>query len=486
MSQPFLSKQPNNNCGSACGSTLETLVNPLAALSRSYKPVEDLESLELLAVLGGGASGTVYKVFDSFSSKLLALKVVPKDETCPSEAEALQEEQTALRLAVGDSRFLQLKSSFHDTRNYYFLTALHEHGDLDVELRKHKRFPLTKVRFYAAQLIVTLEALHMRGILHRDIKPENILFDARGNLVIADFGLARVFDTGSSDSSQFQTGLSSLSSGPLKCAMTDRSCGTPQYAAPEVYAERPYSYEVDFWALGVVIYLMITGNIPWDSYDEEELAISIMHDPLRFEPRDKVAAVAQDLLRGMLAKDPNDRFSIAQMKGHLFFHCMHTSRFLSYSDWKALSEGTLTFPFSPPPKRTLTYKTREELFFLSGDPYDPLTDPLPGFTYRPGHIAAASEGISEKHDSPDSSPQSRRLERVTSFFDTFIRPNPKFRNRFVKRDLPTRRCAKMGWLHVDRRQRGNVVGVFKSGIPPSLKAIQRWTFLLRRGVHQDS
>ncbi|KAH7929304.1 kinase-like protein [Leucogyrophana mollusca] len=330
VNRPSPLKHSNNDgCGDS-GSTLGALVEPPTVPHPSLRPVEGLESLELLGILGGGASGTVFKVHDSVSSRFLALKVVVKDKTFVGEGKALQQEMTALRLVIGDPRFLQLEASFHDTRNYYFVTALHENGNLDQELRRLERFPLGVVRLYSAQLIQSLEALHSKSILHRDLKPENILFDARGNLVIADFGLARVFNTDSWSECPAQAALRDTVTSPMGCSITAGSCGTPQYAAPEIYAEKQYSYEIDFWALGVIIYLMLTGKAPWDALDEEELASSIMNDPLRFNPHDKVACVAQDLLRGMLAKDPNERLTVMQLKGHIFFHSMHVSALVPF------------------------------------------------------------------------------------------------------------------------------------------------------------
>ncbi len=87
---------------------------------------------------------------------------------------------------------------------------------------------------------IALEALHFRGIIHRDLKPANVLFRRDGHLVVADFGHARYLARGET---------------------TDEICGTPLFMCPEQHLGRTYSFDADFWALGVVLYRMLTGKV---------------------------------------------------------------------------------------------------------------------------------------------------------------------------------------------------------------------------------
>ena len=127
-------------------------------------------------------------------------------------------------------------------------------GDLRVNIKYGIR-SRTVARFWLANLIVNLENLHHRRVIHRDLKPDNILIGRDGHLVLADLGLARSFgETGRA--------CSSLSPrGDANGDVTKLSCGTPRYMAPEVLQERSYSYSADIWAVGVIMYTLLTGRV---------------------------------------------------------------------------------------------------------------------------------------------------------------------------------------------------------------------------------
>lgn len=100
--------------------------------------------------------------------------------------------------------------------------------------------------FYFTQLVSGVSWLHGKGVAHRDIKPENILLDGDGNLKIADFGLAVLF--------QYQG----------KYRESESICGSPPYVAPEVVSRKYRGDRVDIWSCGVVLFVLLAGNTPWD------------------------------------------------------------------------------------------------------------------------------------------------------------------------------------------------------------------------------
>ena len=158
-------------------------------------------------------------------------------------------------------------------------------GELFFHLSKLGKFPVERARFYGAELTLALEHLHHRGIVYRDLKPENILIDLEGHIKLVDFGLCKL-------------GVHAADSGGRTF------CGTPEYVAREILAHKEYGNAVDWWALGVLLYEMITGLPPWYSRNRQKLYHGIQECALTFP--DGVPEDARSLIRGLLIKDPTE------------------------------------------------------------------------------------------------------------------------------------------------------------------------------------
>ncbi|TFY83263.1 hypothetical protein EWM64_g745 [Hericium alpestre] len=325
------------------------VTEPLSLAAAAAPSKVALQDFSVIQKLGSGASGVVYLVRNDLTQKLFALKKMEKEFLDPEAVGRLVQEQRMLRKVRGHDHVVGLEASFHDQENFFLVMPFLAGGDMRTELHRCGRFQTQRVVFYAAQIMVALEFIHGNGIIHRDIKPENLLFDAAGNVRVCDFGISKQFETVPGDiqreTSPFWTALTrarrsnpSQETAP-KIFLTSSCNGTPIYSAPEVFQGKAYSYEVDLWSLGVVVYEMATGRTPFkDSTNLEEVHQSVEHDEISFKARDQADLWVQLFVIQVLRKNPEDRLALKAMKDHQFFQTI---------DWEMLSCGEITPPWAP-------------------------------------------------------------------------------------------------------------------------------------------
>ena len=164
-------------------------------------------------------------------------------------------------------------------------------GDLKKQLDEVEVFNEKRAKFYAAEIALAVLFLHQRGILHRDLKLENVLVDNDGHCKIADFGLSKL--------------------GMFRPCKATTQCGTPFCMAPEIVKNLPYDQGVDWWAVGIMIFEMLTGNPPFDYNEEEDsgdgsagnnLEQKIVNEEVDFAEDMSLAAVST--VEQFLMKDP--------------------------------------------------------------------------------------------------------------------------------------------------------------------------------------
>ncbi|KAG2134098.1 kinase-like domain-containing protein [Suillus clintonianus] len=335
----------------------------------NFKNETSLSDFIVRAKLGAGANGVVYRVEDKITNKTMALKVIKRQGAGLCDLQQFRVELDALKRVIGDRHCMQVEAGFQDAQCLYLALAFYPGGDLHDVIRTYPRriLPVDRARLYTAELLVGVYHLHCQGIIHRDLKPSNILIDSDGHLVIADLGLAKVFtlDDPKSFSPYNPTGtFTSLSQAPY---LASSLCGTAEYMAPELIMGVKYGFAIDFWAVGVMLYEMLSGRTPWATVDGLHIADGIVEfDPYfdsNFHPE------ARDLLRGMLQKDVKSRPLYEAMLNHPLF---------ASSDWKKVEKRTLPPLCIPMFDQKDTTTTTVP---ISLGQCEPSNDPLPNFNF---------------------------------------------------------------------------------------------------------
>jgi len=249
--------------------------------------------------------------------KFVNKKLVEKPQNLKSETNLLQ--------SVNHPNVVQL-IDICDTKDILFIVMeLMEGGELYDEIVKRKSFTEKDASFIMKQLLCALTYLHDKNIVHRDLKLENLLLVKSNSLEIkiADFGLSKVY------------------SGE---ALTT-ACGTPYYVAPEILMGDGYNAKIDTWACGVLLYVLLSGRLPFSGDTDPELFNAIIAAELIWKkPQfDTVSNQAKDLIRKLITKDVDSRLTAREAFQHPFIVDHNVDNELCtaelYSGLKLISQG---------------------------------------------------------------------------------------------------------------------------------------------------
>ena len=290
----------------SCLSQFRSSLSPLAA-GRQLS----LLDFKVVSLIGAGSSGSVYHVVDKLTSRDFAMKII---SAASENAELALREYFTLREVAGTPFTITLRGFFSDDANYYLLTDYFPSGDIYAQVDRTGKMTSSQVRYFIAELIVALEHIHSKRVIHRDVNPTNILVDEDGHIALADFGVSRSFDE--------KPAGSYAQNGP-EPFFTSKECGTPAYNSPEVAQGKLYSFEADLWAVGVIMYQMLTHRLPFGLVECEAagwgMGDAIRFVPLAAEDSDKIDKITFDFMDRVLKKDMKDRMSLEEMKSHIYF-----------------------------------------------------------------------------------------------------------------------------------------------------------------------
>ena len=280
------------------GSNSEYRPGALSLLPWRYNPPvmmvgQTISHYKLVSQLGKGGMGVVYKAEDTQLRRTVALKFLPRETLDEEEVKArlLREAQAAASL---DHPNICQVFGIHEEDGETFIAMAYIDGPSLAEKIKERPLPLDEALTIAVQIAEGVHEAHEQGVVHRDIKPQNILLNSKGQVKILDFGLASL-------------------TGRSKLTKTGTMLGTPAYMAPEQLEGKEVDRRADIWALGCVLYEMLTQKTPFDAEYEQAIGYGILNeDP---EPasaqRADVSPEVDRLLSKTLAKEPAERYQHA-------------------------------------------------------------------------------------------------------------------------------------------------------------------------------
>ncbi|CAL5356694.1 unnamed protein product [Camellia sinensis] len=282
-----------------------------------------MSNYRLGKTLGAGASGKVKLALHIVTGIKVAIKILARQSIDDSAAEKVRREIKILKL-FSHPHVVRLYEVIETRSKIYVVMEYMNSGDLFDYITENGRVQEDEARHFFQQIISGVECCHLHMVVHRDLKPENLLLNSEHNLKIADFGLSNIMRDGH---------------------FLKTSCGSPNYAAPEVISDRLYAGpEVDVWSCGVTLYALLCGRLPFDDDNLPGLYAKIKNGVYTLP--NQLSHGARDLIARILTIDPINRISIPEIRQHPWFqqdlpqHIAMPSVIAAY-DTKKINEGII-------------------------------------------------------------------------------------------------------------------------------------------------
>jgi serine/threonine protein kinase len=259
-----------------------------------------ISDFEVKSTLGEGSFGKVYQVKHKKTGAIYAIKAIDKRNKNNQDGKPYFRREIEIMYKVNHPNIVRLFSHFEDDDYCYFVMEYISKGNLFSVKNKQKSkcFGEATVASYMRDVISAVYYLHnmVPPIIHRDIKPENVLLHEDGKLKLTDFGWSNYIDGN---------------------VVRSTYCGTPVYLAPEMIKEIGHDESLDIWCIGVLMFELLTGDIPFVGNNMNVLTENIIKTKISW-PKD-MNPHAKDLIKKILKPDPKDRISLSDMLKHPFF-----------------------------------------------------------------------------------------------------------------------------------------------------------------------
>ncbi|XP_073454160.1 MAP/microtubule affinity-regulating kinase 4 isoform X3 [Aquarana catesbeiana] len=264
---------------------------PPGARSRSSAPEEPhVGNYRLLRTIGKGNFAKVKLARHVLTGREVAIKIIDKTQLNPSSLQKLFREVRIMK-GLNHPNIVKLFEVIETEKTLYLIMEYASGGEVFDYLVSHGRMKEKEARAKFRQIVSAVHYCHQKNIVHRDLKAENLLLDAEANIKIADFGFSNEFTPG----------------GKL-----DTFCGSPPYAAPELFQGKRYNGpEVDVWSLGVILYTLVSGSLPFDGQNLKELRERVLRGKYRVPFY--MSTDCESVLRRFLVLNPSKRCTLEQI-----------------------------------------------------------------------------------------------------------------------------------------------------------------------------
>ncbi|KAF3694742.1 Serine/threonine-protein kinase SIK2 [Channa argus] len=248
---------------------------------------------EIIRTLGKGNFAVVKLAKHKVTKTQVAIKIIDKTRLNSTNLEKIYREVQIMKL-LNHPHIIKLYQVMETKDMLYIVTEYAKNGEMFDHLTSNGRMSEDEARKKFWQILTAVDYCHQHHIVHRDLKTENLLLDANMNIKLADFGFGNFYNAGE----------------PLSTW-----CGSPPYAAPEVFEGKEYEGpQLDIWSLGVVLYVLVCGSLPFDGPSLPALRQRVTEG--RFRIPYFMSQDCENLIRKMLVVDPAKRITVAQIKQH--------------------------------------------------------------------------------------------------------------------------------------------------------------------------
>ncbi|XP_048042939.1 MAP/microtubule affinity-regulating kinase 4 isoform X2 [Megalobrama amblycephala] len=244
----------------------------------------------LLKTIGKGNFAKVKLARHILTGKEVAIKIIDKTQLNPTSLQKLFREVRIMK-TLHHPNIVQLFEVIETEKTLYLVMEYASGGEVFDYLVSHGRMKEIEARAKFRQIVSAVHYCHQKNIVHRDLKAENLLLDADANIKIADFGFSNEFTLGNK---------------------LDTFCGSPPYAAPELFQGKKYDGpEVDIWSLGVILYTLVSGSLPFDGQNLKELRERVLRGKYRVPFY--MSTDCEGILRRFLVLNPSKRCTLEQV-----------------------------------------------------------------------------------------------------------------------------------------------------------------------------